>query len=121
METAFIAEGELADKLFFNAIRIYRVLKSKEKAIELLVRIKEDKKEVSPNIIQSLFDFIFNRSISPVTREDVLLVGLHGSGLQSLALDGLSLADDNTLKLIGVGCSQIISLSIGYCNKVTGT
>ncbi len=120
METAFIAETDLADKLFYNAIKVYRVLKNKEKILELIRNIKEKKKGVNSSIIQSCFDIVLNPSISSITLRDLNFLVLYGSEVQSLELDGLALIDDKMLEQIGVGCNQLSSVSITYCDKVTG-
>ncbi len=120
LETAFIVESELADTFFLKAIKVYRVLKNKEKTLELIRNIKEKKKAVHPSIIQSCFDIVFNPSISAITLRDLNFLVLYGTEVQSLALDGLALIDDKMLEQIGIGCNQLSSLSITYCDKVTG-
>ena len=120
LETAFIAETDLADKLFYNAIKVYRVLKNKEKILELIRNIKEKKKGVHSSIIQHCFDIILNPSISSVTLRDLNFLVLYGAEVQSLALDGLGLIDDKMLEQSGGGWNQLSSLSITYCDKVTG-
>jgi hypothetical protein len=119
LETAFIVESDLADTLFFKAIKVYRVLKNKEKVLELIRNIKEKKKVVHPSIIQSCFDIVFNPSISSITLRDLNFLVLYGADVQVLTLDGLALIDDKMLEQIGVGCGQLSSLSITYCDKVT--